>query len=284
MATRHPQRSLLSEAIRFGWNEVVLEHLNAGEDPNSEDAPGRSLLLISLLCGRGDITRMLLDHGASIRLPDAAGLQNVELLETLLANGSSANATNGAGMTPLMVACAVGDVRAISILTRHGVHIRVADRTGFTALDWAVLHRHSAAARTLLADLPAQTRGALLNDLGSVPIAISRSDTAIITTLLDCGMSPNGRDDTGKTYLCEAAVLGKVPIVELLLQTGADPNLPDVQYRFTPLMWAASAGNAETVRFLLEQGADPMLADSRGRTARAIAASAGHTDLAVLLE
>lgn len=58
--------------------------------------------------------------------------------------------------------------------------------------------------------------------------------------------------------LTYAAVEGHTPIVRLLLDSGADPNLPEARSPRGRALFAAAAGNhLETARVLLEAGADP---------------------------
>ena len=51
-----------------------------------------------------------------------------------------------------------------------------------------------------------------------------------------------------------------IEIVKLLLEHGADINLPD-NYGHTALMMASLEGNTEIVRLLLDQGADVNVQD-----------------------
>ena len=78
---------------------------------------------------------------------------------------------------------------------------------------------------------------------GMTPLSYAINGTAnprIIAALLDKGADPNVADPVargGFTPLAHAASLGKVRIVGLLLQHGADPDLTGND--FSPLMWAA---------------------------------------------
>ena len=53
-----------------------------------------------------------------------------------------------------------------------------------------------------------------------------------------------------------AARSGRAPVVALLLDNGADPNVIEKERQQTALMWAAAQGHAEVARLLLEAGAD----------------------------
>jgi ankyrin repeat protein len=67
-------------------------------------------------------------------------------------------------------------------------------------------------------------------------------------------------ENDGQTPLTAAAQHGRVEVVRLLLQNGADPNLRDHgsdNPHETPLATAAMHGRLEVCRILLEAGADP---------------------------
>jgi ankyrin repeat protein len=63
--------------------------------------------------------------------------------------------------------------------------------------------------------------------------------------------------------------------VEILLNSGADPNVKDLAGG-TPLHWAVASGFPDLVELLLERGADPNARDNAGNTPLHIAAM-GHT-------
>lgn len=111
---------------------------------------------------------------------------------------------------------------------------------------------------------------------GETPLLIAthRGDTAMIGLLLRRGASIDARSEAdGRTALAAAAAERKLDIVRLLLERGADPNIPDFDGDgpVHHLVW--SGGDAATMRMLLTYGADP---DAIG------AAEAGALHLAVM--
>ena len=54
-------------------------------------------------------------------------------------------------------------------------------------------------------------------------------------------------------------------MVRLLLEAGANPNVPGGDENYTPLHDAVEAGHVEIVKLLIERGADKKLRDKNGR-------------------
>lgn len=73
---------------------------------------------------------------------------------------------------------------------------------------------------------------------------------------IDHGANLHARDeDICSTSLGWAAKFGQKPMVELLLQRGARPNLPEDLPWATPRAWAERRGHTEIVDLLQLRGA-----------------------------
>lgn len=88
-----------------------------------------------------------------------------------------------------------------------------------------------------------------------------------IEHLIEIGWLTSYREETDYPIILFAAQHGKVPVIELLLKNGEDPNARD---RFadggnTPLHLAAAGGRLEAVKYLLEFGASPAVKNNSGR-------------------
>ena len=84
------------------------------------------------------------------------------------------------------------------------------------------------------------------------------------------------------TALHVAAENGSLEAVDLLLEAGADMEVPDERER-TPLHWAAFSGHLEVARHLLEAGADRDKSDHEQATPLLLASDAGHLEVVRLL-
>lgn len=93
----------------------------------------------------------------------------------------------------------------------------------------------------------------------------------------------DARNRHGMTALMKAAFFGHEPVVRVLLERGADPNLIRND-RFTALALAAFFGHAETVRTLIEFGAKTEAVTRCGASARTWAKVRTFDEVARCLE
>jgi len=115
----------------------------------------------------------------------------------------------------------------------------------------------------------------LLNPTTPLIIAAHKGRVNVVKLLLDSGADPNITDEDGAPPLHYAALEGHNNVIHMLLDRGADPNIKN-EYGSTPLHYAAH--NVGIVQLLLDHGADPNIKDADGETALHIAALRGHQD------
>lgn len=108
--------------------------------------------------------------------------------------------------------------------------------------------------------------------------AVEEGDTGAVDLFLAAGMSPDAKDEAGRTALISAASRGRNNVSQKLLGRGADVNARDAAGS-TALMLSALGGHKETTDVLLRGGADVNLRDNNGQTALIRAAARGHADI-----
>ncbi len=219
----------------------------------------------------------------------------LEIVRTLLAGGADVNQTDANDITPLIMAITNNHPTVAGFLIEHGADIRASDWWGRTAL-WA-------AVETRNMDLDNAT---FVNSIDREPFL------GLIRALLERGADPNVRmkevppirraflrvtgslawvDFTGQTPFLTAALAGDVGVMRLLLEHGADPQIPT--FDGTTALMAAAGVNwvfdqtydegpealLEAVKLCYELGLDVNAINSMGLTAVHGAANRGSDDI-----
>lgn len=108
------------------------------------------------------------------------------------------------------------------------------------------------------------------DNTGNTPLiwASDAGQTHVVEALLnklDAEDHVNTRGYLGATAVCRASRRGHVDILEMLLQSQANPNVPNDKLQY-PLHFAAFQRHAKAVSVLLQHGANPLELDRKGRT------------------
>ncbi|XP_063152770.1 cyclin-dependent kinase inhibitor 2A-like isoform X2 [Candoia aspera] len=106
--------------------------------------------------------------------------------------------------------------------------------------------------------------------------AAAEGNVADLRRLLDGGADPNGLNVYGRSAI-QVMKLGNPKVADLLLQRGANPNLPDPSTGSLPVHDAAREGFLDTLQVLLSGGARLDLPDDRGRLPLDVAAENGQS-------
>lgn len=204
------------------------------------------------------------------------------------------------GNTPLHWACYNNDIATISWLMKKGADAFEENNKGETAYSFATLGNHQESVRIIgmaylekWKKLPdrfseEQLVFAIENDLTfvlneflsngtevgyeipstGIPLlilAIFSDSKEVIKFLLSKKADPNTRFDT-RPAIGISAMFGQYEICEILLKSGADPNLADGT-RSTALMMAVKEKHFDIEALLLKFGADKTLTDIEGLSA-----------------
>jgi ankyrin repeat protein len=182
------------------------------------------------------------------------------LKENNLNNYKFASPTLNNQSTYLHRACWKGDIVSVKTLLAQGIEIDTPDERGFTPLHIAVARGKLEVSRYLIekgANLEKlnMTGDSILNT------AISWGYANIIKLLLESGLSPNYRGSPEKLYpLFSACLCKELDIAELLIKHGADVNITETyegNNKWNPLAIAISSNSPELVKLLIQNGASP---------------------------
>jgi ankyrin repeat protein len=239
-----PVLVLAAESDRRGRTKMVKLLLEKGADVNAKDQSGRTPLMKATETGSLEMVKLLLDKGADVNVKDERGetalkraYRNTAIAELLLNKGADVNSADKSGVTALMTAAESGYLKTAQLLLARGAQLNARDEKGRTALEHAGNHRPVV---VLLSGAKS----------GNLAVAAMMGNTAEVQRFLKEGANVNAKDDHGQTALILAVELGRLEVVKLLLDEGADVNLGK------PLMYAADKGNVEIARLLLDRGAD----------------------------
>ena len=177
-----------------------------------------------------------------------------------------------------------GDRAAVwRLLQQEGVDVDAAQVDGTTALHWAA-YGGDAELAALLLDAGAEPDA--VNRNGSTPLALACANGAavVVARLLDAGADPH-LAPTGEPPILTCARSGRVAAVRALLARGADIDAVDAWRGQTSLMWAAAENHVPIMRLLLETGAAVDASSTGGFTALMFAVRQDARDaLRLLLE
>lgn len=184
---------------------------------------------------------MVMDKAGRSLLFDA--LVDPVAVQHLIVEGEDVNYEDFLGATPLhwVFSQETPNLESAEIIHQNGGNIDSQDYQGNTPLEYAVRHAKSAAG---------------------------------VEWLLAKGADPNVK--TKQNLLLLASSQGKIDILKMLLEAGADPNAPR---HFPPLFSAMGLGKLlnETVDLLLAHGANPVAQTNGDMTPLAYAARHGNS-------
>ena len=256
----------LHVAIESGRAEVFALLLDAGADVDGAAAEygGWSPLMLAAYRGRGPMTDTLIARGARVGVVEALLIGDDARLESVLVAGGGAAALPVPPPNDGSVLMFARTPYAVDRLIALGVATDTADRWGTTPIAaFSALgdRGQPLVARLVALGVPAAptiharlgNRDALERAFDRDPDAV-RADAVLLAAiggrhrdlaawLLSKGASPQARaaDRSRQTALHEAAWNGDLPMVELLLQAGADPLARDGEHDATPRGWAETS-------------------------------------------
>jgi ankyrin repeat protein len=297
--------------------------LDAGGDANAPDPANETPLMAASRSGSLDAVRVLIEHGATVEAKDpqfeqtalmvAVRENHLPVIKLLVELGANVNArtrigitppfilpnsvpgfghgigivrggspdrgrrapTPG-GMTPVQYAARDGRLDTLKVLVAAGADINQVEANGITPLITAISNNHPEAATFLI------EQGA----------DIKKTDWYGRTALFTAVETRNMDVDNGPPFENGITRAPFLPLIQLLLDKGADPNVRTAEQLpirnqflrttgtlewvdftgMTPFIYAARSGDVDAMKMLLKAGADPKLETYRGTNALMAAA------------
>jgi ankyrin repeat protein len=180
----------------------------------------------------------------------AAGHGFTDRVRRLLARGVDPEGRGSAhpiyqGRSPVQEAALAGHMDVVSLLIGAGASWEHDDVDELVAT--AMAGDRATVERLLAAD-PGLRRRAIERCPDQLVRAAEQSRYEAVALLIELGFDVNARSRTAPLH--EAAMRGNLPVITLLLDHGADPNLHDSGYDATPAGWAEHHGQHEAQRLL----------------------------------
>jgi len=327
---------------KHGGHLIALseEEQNVGHYPmkNTEIGNGATALHAAVENGHLEAAKILLESGAvqsdsmegATPLIIALQYRHPDIALLLLNDSYSDPKINAKvpvdGSSALFVASGYGYEKVVKRLLERDANANIPNRQGATALSHAIMNRHNGIVSLLLkagaisgdeksggnspSTLQAAVESKSLTLVKQVLKSITKTNIkrmvnaktnddqtplhysvkgpiGIVQILLDSGANPNSLvKSTLATPLHMAALHGRLDVAKLLLEHGAklEPRGSDKLYGATPLYLAAQNGNFDMVNELINAGADVNCRLRKiGVTPLFVAAERGHSDVVSLL-
>jgi ankyrin repeat protein len=315
---REPEfgQTALMIAVRENQDAAVQLLLEAGASPNVQTRKGPTPAFVPPCKGTGcgsegvginrgglpDRGRRAEIKGGMTPLLYAARDGNVSAARRLIDAGADLELGDANSIRPLLMSLLNNNLDVARLLLSKGANVNADDFWGRTPL-WAAVEYRNLDMNNNDQDSPTD------NGVDRAPILV------MIRELIDAGANVNARtrelfpvrrwlyslndvswvDFTGQTPFLRAALSADTATMRLLVERGADPNLPTLAGT-TPLMAAAGVNwvvaqtytesvqaRLEAVKLCLDLGADVNATNSMGLTALLGAVNRGSNDIIELL-
>ena len=159
---------------------------------------------------------------------------------------------------PLGLAIEQGHIDAVRMLIEHGADLTIRDKMGDSYLHYAARYgRNDIISLLIESGMDINTEGVHFNALNDAILGeYYRPNTINMDTVrLLIGYGIDINNSNGHPPLYDALCSGYVPLIELLMNNGADITMP-YKHSHTPIHRAAMTDNPEMIDLMIKYGAD----------------------------
>jgi ankyrin repeat protein len=220
---------------------------------------GRSALVNAVDQRKHRILEQLLDGGARAEPQIEAGMlrtaaqnRDIESLALLLQYGMDANGLDREGVTPLFAATQASCFESAKMLLKHSADVNLSAGPNSESplslaasenqIDFVQLYMSNGGDVNLIMDNGSTTLVQAMNKIVS---------PKLVDLLLTSGGDPNAKTGEGTTALFQAIQANRVDLMTVLLDHGANPNLPGPKHPLWP-----STYKPKCLALMLARGAD----------------------------
>ena len=200
----------------------------------------------------------------------------------LLQSKADPDIQDNEGATALYIASQNGHDQRVDLLLQSKANPDIPDKFGRTPLQTAIFNKHHQIVNMLLEHNANPNVDAFGLSSLSLACACSGGDLSIVSLLLQYGALVNIPEVTSPLFV--AVEKGYYDIAKFLINSRANVNVQEERYYgITPLSIASVRGNLPMVQLLLQSGADVMIQDNNGFTAYDAAKGHQHQKILTLL-
>jgi ankyrin repeat protein len=238
---------------------VTSPHWQPRQSNGSKPAGGKAALITAVEQKKHHVLEQLLEGGARADAPmEAAMLQiaaqnrDTASISLLLRFGADANGFDREGITPLFAATRAQCFESAKVLLKHGADCNLsAGPDSESPLSFAASNNYLDLVQLYLAN--GGDAGFIMENGSTALVSCMNKivSTKVVEVMLASGADADAKNGEGTTAMFQAIQANRVDLMTVLLDNGANPNMPGPKHPLWPSTYKPKA-----LQLLLSRGAD----------------------------